>query len=961
LKLKSIIFMAVLMFPVFLLTEDNYAAAVFGEIFDLRQPDGSMIKVRIWGDEFYQVIESLDGHTLVRDPMSREICYAELSIDGDELVSTGISASRLLPYNIQIEPHIRINKTAAQARIKAARGRFADIQGNILSILKASGPQQACNGNVKGICLIVDFPDTPHNISSSDVYDFCNEMGYKGYGNNGSVRDYFYEVSDYNLVYTNYVPSAYYTAPNDMSYYDNCEEDFGPKAEELVLGALNWLDNRGFDFADYDSNSDGRIDAINCFYAGKTSCGWSKGLWPHAGYIDFSADGVESYRYQVSYIGDELSLRTFCHENGHMLCFWPDLYDYDYDSHGIGRYCLMGEHDENDRTNPCAPCAYLKYLAGWATVTTFKTPQSGLQLTAGINQFFKFPHPKLSNEFFMIANRQKTGRDINLPDSGLAIWHIDEEGSNDNQQMTPESHYKVTLVQADGRWDLENNRDNGDRNDLFDAGSVDSCTPFTDPSTNWWAGNASAMSITNISTSNATMWFDFDIDPSPPIAVDEAVVATAGEPMTIALVALDDYLPDAPGKLTYIITSLPSHGTLEDPTAGLITAVNTELVDFGNLVIYKHRQGYLGMDSLSFRANDGGFLPSGGYSSEATISIKVSRPFYVDDDAENDPGPGDPAVSDRSENGSAEHPFDSIQEAIDHAHSTEAIIILPGTYTGNSNRNIDLKGKPVTVRSENGPESCIIDCQDSGRGFYFHSGEVADSVLEGLTITNGHADLGGGIYCEKTSSPALTNCIFTANSAEFGGGMFNRNSSPIMTNCDFVENRADQTGGGIYNDNCNSVMTNCMFNENLARFGGGMFNSNSSYAILANCNFISNEGSLSGGGIYNYKNSRSELVNCIVWDNNGRQIRNSDGGDAIVTYSDIQDGWSGEENINRNPRFVNAANRDYRLRWDSPCIDTGNNDAVPISVETDLEGEPRLVDGDGDGIAIVDMGAYEFR
>ena len=313
-----------LMVAVFLLTRQSHAAPLFGKIFDLRQPDGSMIKARVWGDEFYQVVESPDGYTLVRDPISREICYAELSVDGDELVSTGISASGPLTDRTQIKPRNRISKAATRAKARAARHRFAEREIEAISMSGAAPVQPPFNDNthIRGICLIVDFRDVRQSrvIEPSDVYDFCNKEGYRENGNNGSVRDYFLDVSDGKLDYTNYVPTAYYTANHDKNYYDDCNDSLGIKVLELIVEALDDLDRNGLDFSDYDADKDGRIDAINCFYAGYTSCGWGKGLWPHKSAMpgEFQADGVYAYSYQISDMGDELTL-------GHMLCGWPDL------------------------------------------------------------------------------------------------------------------------------------------------------------------------------------------------------------------------------------------------------------------------------------------------------------------------------------------------------------------------------------------------------------------------------------------------------------------------------------------------------------------------------------------------------------------------------------------------------------------------------------------------------------
>jgi M6 family metalloprotease-like protein len=364
------------------------------------------------------------------------------------------------------------------------------------------------NGNVKGLCLIVDFSDEVATIPASEIDDYCNLVGYTGYGNNGSVRDYFFDVSDGNLTYTNFVPVAYYRAQNPKSYYDDCGISAGTRARELVVEALNDLESNGFDFSQYDSNGDGLIDAINCFYAGTRGCGWSSGLWPHSWTVSFSADGVSAFRYQITDIQNSLRLSTFCHENGHMICYWPDLYDYGGESAGVGRFCIMCAYTSG--TNPQEPSAYMKHIAGWTTTNLLTTPQSGIAVPSNANTIYKYDHPNLSNEYFLIENRQRTGRDAGLPDAGLAIWHIDTDGSNSNEQMTPGSHYEVTLVQADGDWDLENDANLGDATDLWSDPGYVQLNSFTNPNTDWWSGVRSNMNISQVSNVGTIMTFSYD-------------------------------------------------------------------------------------------------------------------------------------------------------------------------------------------------------------------------------------------------------------------------------------------------------------------------------------------------------------------------------------------------------------------------------------------------------------------
>ena len=89
--------------------------------------------------------------------------------------------------------------------------------------------------------------------------------------------------------------------------------------------------------------------------------------------------------------------------------------------------------------------------------------------------------------------------------------------------------------------------------------------------------------------------------------------------------------------------------------------------------------------------------------------------------------------------------FTTIQAAVDWTVNGDTVVVRDGTYTGGGNRDIDFRGKAITVCSENGPATCIIDCEQLGRAFYFHTGETSSAVVSGFTIRNGSAESGGGI------------------------------------------------------------------------------------------------------------------------------------------------------------------------------------------------------------------------
>ncbi len=126
--------------------------------------------------------------------------------------------------------------------------------------------------------------------------------------------------------------------------------------------------------------------------------------------------------------------------------------------------------------------------------------------------------------------------------------------------------------------------------------------------------------------------------------------------------------------------------------------------------------------------------------------------------------------------------FPTIQDAIDAAFGGDTVIVRAGTYTGEGNRNITIDGKVISVESESGPENTIIDCEGAERGFYLKS-LGSFTKLDGFKIINGSASNGAGIFCDH-SSPSITNCTISGNSASSnGGGIYCYSSSPSITNC----------------------------------------------------------------------------------------------------------------------------------------------------------------------------------
>jgi hypothetical protein len=260
--------------------------------------------------------------------------------------------------------------------------------------------------------------------------------------------------------------------------------------------------------------------------------------------------------------------------------------------------------------------------------------------------------------------------------------------------------------------------------------------------------------------------------------------------------------------------------------------------------------------------------------------------------------------------------------------------------------------------------STLTNCQMTGNV----AGEV-DNKIWGS---------GGGFYNSDRSNLTLTNCLISSNhSTTTGAGFCNeRESSLTLINSIISGNITGGNtggyggGGGIYHKGASLLLINCIITGNVAMdgHGGGLYCRESrwvSEAALMNCTFVGNSGqngnSISCNSPVQDLPTTLQLTNCILW-NRSDDIRDNDNSTITITYSNVYGGWPGEGNIDTNPLFVDAdgadnivgtEDDDLRLSLGSPCIGAGDNSAVLQSVITDLDGNPRIVNG------IVDMGAYE--
>lgn len=286
----------------------------------------------------------------------------------------------------------------------------------------------------------------------------------------------------------------------------------------------------------------------------------------------------------------------------------------------------------------------------------------------------------------------------------------------------------------------------------------------------------------------------------------------------------------------------------------------------------------------------------------------------------------------------------------------------------------------------------------AGGGLY---NEGSDSVIVDCSFVENRAtDIpGGGGLCTLNSSISLFRSQFQGNFAQYsGGGLFSDGSvsARIVSNCIFRANTANY-GGGVFVNHCVSTLSNCLFTANASKYGGGAIHSRwqDSALILINSTLSTNTATdETGGAIYARNGSGVILQNCIVWDNpdtQGYEIALKTASTLIVNNCDLRGGADAVFSesgtpfyaylINQDPLFVDpagpdsvlgTADDDFGLSDNSPCVDKGSNDFVPPDIADfdedgdttepvpwDISGKDRIVDGSGKGVAIVDMGACE--
>lgn len=394
----------------------------------------------------------------------------------------------------------------------------------------------APKGKIYSLTLLVDFSDTPAPVTVSEVEDWLNKEGFNKDGCNGSVRDYYLDVSNGQLDLTNEV-YGWYRAKHPKSWYEGLQGYSG--SDSLMKEVFEYFDPQ-VDFSRYDNDKDGTTEAINIVYAGPGQT-WGQGLWPHSGWSSERRDGVRLTHHQMTDMPGKFSIYVFVHESGHMIFGWPDLYWY-------GDYCTMGNR-AND-LNPVAINDFYRADQGWIPFVDITSEDvdnvTGLEVSKPGEFCYRYKNPARPNQEGLVWSYvRNTGRDKVLAGSGLLMQHYDFsiEGNSSADKLG------LRIVHASAAGKSSDNP--GDQwpspgstaNTFFKSGTYAEFSDDAYPAIRWYNGSKTGLKITDIGTPGETLTFCIGENCSEPTSSSSEPASSSSVEITVQKIALETTLP----------------------------------------------------------------------------------------------------------------------------------------------------------------------------------------------------------------------------------------------------------------------------------------------------------------------------------------------------------------------------------------------------------------------------------
>ena len=391
------------------------------------------------------------------------------------------------------------------------------------------------------LLILVDFTDHVRQVSPAKFDTLIYDTTYY------RLNNYFKAISYGNLdIVTVHLPSAigWVRAPQTYAYYVNGQRGFGTypqNAQRLTEDAVYKADTAGVDFSRYDNNGDGTVDGIFIVHSGPGyeysgnvndihSHAWSTRNPPLVDGVRVRGYSMEPEYWQTP--GD-MTIGVYAHELGHAAFGLPDLYDYDYDSYGVGRWSLMayGSWNGTRGNSPSFPEAYCHIRMGFVTPTilTQNILNQSIRAVEDSGRVFRlWTNGTQGNQYFLVENRQRKSYDTGLPAAGLHIYHVDQGVTTGNDRQwypgyTANGHYLVAMEQADGLWEMEKYTSSGNAGDVWSAATHTTLDSATVPDSKDYAFLGTKVMVRNVSASGNAMTADLYVRDL--IGVEEGAVS----------------------------------------------------------------------------------------------------------------------------------------------------------------------------------------------------------------------------------------------------------------------------------------------------------------------------------------------------------------------------------------------------------------------------------------------------
>lgn len=359
---------------------------------------------------------------------------------------------------------------------------------------------------IRGLTVLVEHVGAPFPESTDSVALMLNQPDFNGWGNQGSVRDFYYTQSNGKVTLLSEVIKV--SLPHPISYY----RTGGGQDIPDIVNAINAKYPAGFQ--NLTLKSDGSLTYFTVLTKGGGGAWAFGGPTPHPTPIKnngqnayINAGNITNYDQ-----GQKPEYNTICHELGHCVMQWPDYYQTAWSN--LGNYCVMASAGNRKAPQWINPA--LRLQKGWITnVVEIGNVATDQLYTATANSYstiYKYTNPNNAKEYLLVHPQvygkyyQENLGNGSIADQGLAIYYVDEEGGMDLPGL--ETSYKIKLLQADNLDELhseylKNNDVRGDYNDLYNSSNAfPNSTPFR-----WKDGGEFGLNIGEISALGATVSF----------------------------------------------------------------------------------------------------------------------------------------------------------------------------------------------------------------------------------------------------------------------------------------------------------------------------------------------------------------------------------------------------------------------------------------------------------------------